>query len=180
MTQPPTVTPTPKSKAKSKSSKAKRNSKRQKLSIGKDEEKDQANISADEKHEEGNEDDGLGGAKWECLAVNLEEYQSVLDSIKSKDEDEQILTERIHNEILPDIEKAADARARKEAKRMRELENVQKLATAKRSSRIADKTAKQKEIEEAEEAERKRKDEIAMAHRQVDKQRKLEEVCVLG
>lgn len=178
MTHPPSVTPKPKPKSKAKSSKSKRNSKRQKLSNCEDEDGEHYASDAEEVrlHHESN-DDGLGGAKWECLAITLEDYQGVLDSIKSKDEDEQVLTQRIIDDILPDIEKAADARTRREAKRMRELENVQKLASAKRSSRIADKTAKQKEVEDAVDAERKRKEQTAMAHREADKQRKMEDVC---
>ena len=180
MTQPaPPPSKPKKTKSKAKQSKSQRTSKRQKLSTGEASEVDGDGAVGDEKsHVEKTEDDGLGGAKWECLAISLEDYQRVLDSIKGKDEDEQILTERITEEILPDIEKAADAKARREAKRMRELQNLQKLASAKRSSRIADKTAKQREMDEAAEAERKKHEELEMAHKEAEKQRKMEEVSI--
>ena len=53
-----------------------------------------------------------------------------------------------------------------------------KLATAKRSSRIAGKVERQKHIEEAEEVERKRLADIKMAKLEQEKQRKLEEVYI--
>ena len=51
---------------------------------------------------------------------------------------------------------------------------MQKLATAKRSSRIADKMEKQKAIQQAEEAERKHQADLDMAHREQDRQEKLD------
>jgi len=124
------------------------------------------------------EDDGLGGAKWECIAITYEEYKSFLESIqKSRDPDEKVLHKRLTLEVLPIIEKRAEAQARKLAARQRELQTLEKMATAKRSSRIASRTEKQKEIEDAEEAERKRIADLAMAKREQAKQHKLEEVC---
>lgn len=125
------------------------------------------------------EDDGLGGMKWECMCVTLEDYQDYMSSIrKSRDANEKALYKRIEEEILPELAKVAEEQAKKEARRMKELEVLQKLATAKRSSRISARMEKQKEVEEAEEAERKRQAELAKARAEQDRQRKLEEVSI--
>ena len=79
----------------------------------------------------------------------------------------------------PKRERQAEERAKKEARRLKEAENLLKLATAKRSSRISARLEKQKEEVEAAEAERKRQAEIAMAMAEQDKQRKMEEVSVV-
>jgi hypothetical protein len=57
---------------------------------------------------------------------------------------------------LPVIEKAEE-KQKKNARKQKELLNLQKLATAKRSSRIASKLDKEREEQEAAEAERKRR-----------------------
>jgi uncharacterized membrane-anchored protein len=123
------------------------------------------------------EDDGLGGAKWECLCVTLEEYQAYMDSIRrSKDPDERDLYQNLESDVMPIIERQAEERAKKEARRMKELEVQMKLATAKRSSRISSRVEKQREAEAAAEAERKRLADIAMAKAEQEKQQKLEKV----
>ena len=193
---PPPPEPAPKRKAKPKKGKAKgggarRQSKRLKISHDEDTEMEGTEVDVTEadgeetevKEEEqpsvAEEDDGLGGAKWECIAITYEEYKSFLESIqKSRDPDEKVLYRRLTSEVLPIIEKRAEAQARKLAARQRELQTMEKMATAKRSSRIASRTEKQKEIEEAEEAERKRIADLAMAKREQAKQHKLEEVCL--
>ncbi len=125
------------------------------------------------------EDNGLGGAKWELIAITLEEYNDFLESIRrSRDADEKTLSKRIRAEVLPVIEKAAEAQERRAARKQKEMENLQKLSTAKRSSRLAGKQEKQREEEEAAAAERKRKEDIAMARREVEKQQKMEQVSL--
>lgn len=125
-------------------------------------------------------DDGLGGMKWECLCITLEEYQEYIKSIRrSKDPNEKVLCQRLEQKVLPQIEAAAEEKARKEARKLKELEIMSKLATAKRSSRISARVEKQRENEEAAEAERKRQAEVAMAKAEADKQRKMEEVGVV-
>lgn len=126
------------------------------------------------------EDDDFGGFKWECLAITLDEYHTFMESIqRSKDPNEQVLYGRLRDEILPVVEKAEEEQRRKMAKKEKELRNMEKLATAKRSSRIASKTEKQKEEAEAAEAERKRLAELAMARREQERLNKLERVGVL-
>lgn len=125
------------------------------------------------------EDDGLGGSKWECLCVTLEDYESYMNSIrKSKDEDEQDLYKNLETEVLPIIHQQAEERAKKEARRLKEQEVLLKLATAKRSSRISSRLEKQKEAEAAAEAERQRQVELAMAKAEQEKQQKLEQVLI--
>ncbi|KAH6614998.1 hypothetical protein C7974DRAFT_57194 [Boeremia exigua] len=121
-------------------------------------------------------DDGLGGMKWECLCVTLEDYRDYLSSIrKSRDPNEKMLYRRLEEEVLPVMEGLADEQARKQARKAKELENLQKLATAKRSSRISARVEKQKEVEEVQAAERKRREEVAMARAEHAKQKKLED-----
>jgi len=116
--------------------------------------------------------------KWECICITLEDYQEYLTSIrKSRDQNEKNLYKRIEEEIIPELARVAEDQARKEARKMKELETLQKLANAKRSSRISARLEKQKEVDHAEETERRRKTELAMAKAEQEKQRKIEEVC---
>ncbi|PQE11163.1 PHD-finger domain-containing protein [Rutstroemia sp. NJR-2017a BVV2] len=120
-------------------------------------------------------DEGFGGAKWECIAVTLDEFTSFAASMeKSRDPNEKVLRKRIVDQVLPVLEKQEEARKRKAAQKERELINLEKLATAKRSSRIAGKMEQQKQEEEAREAERKRDAELAMAKKEQEKWLKLE------
>jgi len=124
------------------------------------------------------EDDGFGGMTWECIAVTLQDYQSFLESIrKSRDPNEKALHKAITDTVLPILEKKAEAQRAKALKKQRELENLQKMATAKRSTRIAGRLEKQKEEEEAAIAERKRIEDLEMAHKEQKRQQKLEQVC---
>ena len=127
------------------------------------------------KEEVPGEDDGLGGVKWECLAITLDDLNRFVASIeKSRDPNEKVLRTRITEDLLPLLEKQEEARKRKAAQKERELLNLEKLATAKRSSRIAGKLELQRQEEEAREAERKRQAELAMAKKEQEKWMKLE------
>ncbi|KAF2472110.1 uncharacterized protein BDR25DRAFT_333529 [Lindgomyces ingoldianus] len=164
-----------KSKAKSRKSRGTRNSKRRKQSSPEPEDVEEEEGTAAKDTEE-KEDDGFGGMKWECLCITLEDYQEFMNSIRrSRDPNEKALYERIKEDVLPIIQAAAEEQAKKEARRLKELEVLQKLATAKRSSRISSRLEKQKEQEEAAEAERRRQTELAMAQAEQEKQRKMEE-----
>lgn len=117
----------------------------------------------------------FGGFTWKLIAITLEEYQAFIDTIrKSRDPNEKELRKRLESQVLPVIEQRAEERAREAQRRDKELLNMQKLATAKRSSRIADKMEKQKAVEEAEAQERKRLADLEMAHREQDRQIKLD------
>lgn len=181
-TEPPPPPPPPKAKSKPKKTKGRRTSKRQKLAEpaedSAEDEEHQSTLEVETKAED--VDDGLGGAKWECIAVSLVEYNTFLDTIrKSRDPDEKVLFKRITEDVLPVIEKRAESQERKAAQRRREMENLEKLATAKRSSRLAGKQEKQREVQLAEDAERKRREDLAMARREQDKQIMMEEVCYI-
>lgn len=124
------------------------------------------------------EEDTLGGMKWECIAITLDEYHQLIASLKkSKDPNEKDLHRRLTESVLPIIEKREDERRRKEEKRIRDLQIMEKLALAKRSSRIAGRKEKQKEAEAAAEEERKRRAELELARKEQEKQRKIEAVC---
>lgn len=121
------------------------------------------------------EDDGLGGVKWECVAVTLNDLNGFSATIeKSRDPNEKMLRKRVIEDLQPLLEKQEEARRRKAAQKERELLNIEKLATAKRSSRIAGKLEQQRQEEEARETERKRQAELAMAKREREKWTKLE------
>ena len=112
---------------------------------------------------------------WECLAVTLDELNTFVASIeKSRDPNEKVLKKRIIEDLLPLLEKQEEARKRKQAQKERELINLEKLATAKRSSRIAGKVELQKQEEEAREAQQKKQAELAMAKKEQEKWMKLE------
>jgi hypothetical protein len=168
--------PKPKPKAKSKKSKSARSSKRRKISspeLSDPPEEDE--VDPNNTVDDG--DDGLGGAKWECVCITLEDYQDYMGTLrKSKDADEKDLYQNLQEDVLPVIEQHAEERLKKEARRMRELENQMKLATAKRSSRISARLEKQKEVDEAEETERKRHTELAMARAEQERLRRREDV----
>ena len=91
----------------------------------------------------------FGDMNWECIAITLEEYQEFLSGImKSRDPNEKALYKFVTTHVIPIIETAEERRRQKTLRQQRELEAFQKLATAKRSSRIAGK--RQHEMEEAE------------------------------
>lgn len=176
LTEPPPPEPSKaKPKAKSTKSKGSRSSKRQKMETLEAEEiagseGTPTNKQADEM------DNGLGGMKWECVCVTLEDYHEYMASIrKSRDPNEKVLLKRLQEGVIPVLESLAEEQARKQAKKMRELETMQKLAMAKRSSRISSRLEKQREMDEAQEAERRRAAELVAAKAEQEKQRKLEQ-----
>lgn len=121
------------------------------------------------------EDDGFGGAKWECIAVTLGEVQDFLSTIrKTRDDNEKILRDRIEEGLVPILEKHEESRKRKALARERELLNLEKLAHAKRSSRLAGKLERQKQEEEAKEEDDKRRKEEAVARKEEQQRLKRE------
>ncbi|EOA82156.1 uncharacterized protein SETTUDRAFT_173857 [Exserohilum turcica Et28A] len=175
MTDPPPPQP-PKTKSKPKPNKSRgsRSSKRQKMATPEpDDDAEEEQVASEQPQDM---DDGLGGRTWECVCVTLEDYHEYVNSIrKSRDPNEKILCKRLQEDVLPVMESLAEEQAKKQARKMKELENMQKLAMAKRSSRISSRLEKQKEMEEAEAAERKRQEELAMAKAEQERQKKLEE-----
>jgi len=199
---PPATPPKPKAKAKSKSKKVAkpktqgtRSSKRRKVEAtpekeeDEDEEMEDAEAGAvndtlltnDENGDTNGEPAyGFTNRTWECVAVTLEEYQDFLATIfRSKDPNEKQLRKSIEENVLPILEKRAEALRQKQLKKLRELENVQKLATAKRSGRLADKQEKERQDREIREAEEKKQAEIRMAHEEQERQKRIEEVSTV-
>lgn len=169
--------PQPKPKKNTKKAKAaQRSSKRRRVSatVSSD-----AEDGGDEGSEHGGpgetEDDGLGGMKWECIAVTLDEVQQFLFGLKSsRDENEKILRKQILNHLVPILEKQEESRKRKQMQREKELLNLERMAHAKRSSRLAGKAEQQKAEQQAREEERRRQEEEA-ARRKEEAQRVKEE-----
>jgi hypothetical protein len=179
---PPPPLPAPKPKKNSKKAKAAaRASKRRKVSeVVPESEGDLAEEELGRPEIEG-VDDGFGGMKWECVAVTLEQFNEFIESIRrSRHPDEKELHDVLVADVLPVLEQQAEERKRKEIRRERELLALEKLATAKRSSRIASKLEKQREEEEATEAERKRQTDLIMARREQEMLKKMEQVGVVS
>jgi DNA-directed RNA polymerase len=176
-TDPPIPAPLPpKPKANSKKARAAaRAAKRRRVSEAtqaKEEDGDDASIVAEQESKE----DPDGGYKWECIAVTLAEYQTFIESIqKSKDPNEKILRDRLNDDVLPVLLKDEEAQERRRQKREKELFNMQLLAGAKRSSRLADKQDKERREKEAAEAAQKHALELAAARKGQERQRHLEE-----
>ncbi|KAI9761604.1 MAG: hypothetical protein M1835_008148 [Candelina submexicana] len=170
--------PAPKPKANSKKGKAAaRASKRRKVSgITSDNAADGVEGDIADSAQPHEVEDGLGGRKWECLAITLSQYKDFIETLRNtKDPDEKYLYKTLVDNVLPTIEKLEEAQQRKAARREREMLNLEKLATAKRSSRIASKLDKQKEEQEAAEAERRRHAELVDAWKDRERQKKMEE-----
>ncbi|KAF6814988.1 PHD-finger domain-containing protein [Colletotrichum plurivorum] len=121
------------------------------------------------------EDSGLGGMKWECLAVSLGDVQALVASFhKTKDDNEKVLRDQLQEHLLPILEKQEDSRKRKELQRQRELLNLAKMANAKRSSRIASKVEQQKQEEKTKEEAQILLNKRAAARKEEQKRIKLE------
>lgn len=121
------------------------------------------------------EDDGLGGMRWECVAVTLEEMNRFLATLeKTKDPNEKALRQRIQENLVPILAKDEERRKKRERERERELINLQKMANAKRSSRIANKIEHQKQEEQAREEEHKRQIEEAARRKEEQLRLKME------
>lgn len=190
----PVATPKPKPKAKAKKavkprSRGTRSSKRFKAESEPEDEDEEmadaesgaqdetiATIGAEENEREDG-DFGFTSNTWECIAINLEDYQEFLATIfRSRDANEKQLRQNIENDVLPILEKRAEAIRNKQLRKQRELENLQKMTGAKRSSRLAVKADREKEEREAREAEEKKQRDIEMAHEEQERLRRAEEV----
>ena len=144
-----------------------RASKRRKVSAAADDEE-----ASEEKKDDAAEDDN-GGITWECVAATLPDYREFLDSIsKTRDPDEKYLRDRILEEVMPVIEKEEEVHERKRLKREKELANLQMMAGAKRSGRLAQKHEKERLEREAAETARKHEEDLAQARREQAEQQK--------
>ncbi|ROT37025.1 hypothetical protein SODALDRAFT_380509 [Sodiomyces alkalinus F11] len=120
-------------------------------------------------------DNGLGGMKWECLAVTLEEVHRVVASFQNtRDENEKVLRDQLQEHLVPILEKQEESRKRRALQQQRELENLAKMANAKRSSRLANKQERQKLEEQAREEEQRQLAEKEAARKVEETRLKLE------
>ncbi|KAI0427290.1 hypothetical protein F5Y09DRAFT_316705 [Xylaria sp. FL1042] len=134
---------------------------------------DDPTSDVEEAHEP--EDDGLGGAKWECIGVGLGDIQKFLATLrKTRDDNEKILRDTIEEHLLPILEKQEESRKRKALQREKELLNLEKMAHAKRSSRIAGKAEQQRLQQQARDEEEKRQREEKAARKQEQIRLKME------
>ncbi|PSR81618.1 hypothetical protein BD289DRAFT_484336 [Coniella lustricola] len=182
-TAPPPATPTKKTSQKAKA--AARAAKRRRLAAAaaaaaaesNNDESDNASAAEDnnEGPDQDDEQDALGGAIWECIAITLDEVRDFIEPLlKTKDPNEKILRGQIEEHMLPLLEKQEESKKRKIQQRERELLNLEKLAHAKRSSRIAGKAEQQKQEEtERQEREKRRVEEVA-AKKEEQKRMRLE------
>jgi len=176
MTEPPPPPATPKKNSK-KGKAAARASKRRRVSsaVASD-----AGDGGDEDSEDGRnvktpEDDGLGGMQWECVAVTLDEVRELLQWMeKTKDPDEKVLRDQLRDHLVPILERQEESKKRKQLQRERELLALEKMAHAKRSSRLANKMEHQKAEEQAREEERRRREEEERARKEEQKRMKME------
>lgn len=176
MTEPPAPSATPKKNSK-KGRAAARASKRRRISSAV---VSDAGDGGDEDSEDGQNaaeraDDGLGGRQWECVAVTLDEVRELLRWMeKTKDPDEKILRDQLQEHLVPILERQEESKKRKQQQRERELLALEKMAHAKRSSRLAHKLEHQKAEEQAREEERRRREEEAIARKEEQKRLKIE------
>lgn len=174
MTEAPAPAPKPKKNTK-KAKAVSRSSKRRRISEAVSEGGDACDEDSVTGQPDEREDDSLGGMKWECLAVSLSEVRQFLATIqKSKDPNEKILREQIQDHLVPILEKQEESKKRKQLQREKELQALEKMAHAKRSSRIAGKLEQQKAEEQAREEERKRQEEEAARRKKEQRQAKME------
>ena len=173
-TDPALPSPSPiKPKSKSKNSKAAARASKRRKTVDADELANGAEeLSAAEKYDALLTEDPFGGRKWECLAVTLDQYNDFLETIRrSRDLDEKVLYQYLSANVVPIVEKAEESQRRRMEKRERELMSLEKLTTAKRSSRIASKQDKEREEREGAEAEAKRKSDLLAAKRDQETQK---------
>ncbi|CAK7275299.1 hypothetical protein SEPCBS57363_006610, partial [Sporothrix epigloea] len=121
------------------------------------------------------DNNGLGGMKWECVAVSLDDLRALLSSISSKkDPNERVLHDKIVQHLLPILEQQDERRKKREKEREKELFNMAKMASAKRSSRIAGRQEQQRQRETVLEEEQKRRFDIEVQRKEEQLQRKAE------
>ncbi|ROW11135.1 hypothetical protein VMCG_01387 [Cytospora schulzeri] len=174
---PPPAAPSKKSSQKAKA--AARAAKRRRLTTeASSNDGDAENASGSEDNESPDQiedEDPLGGSTWECIAITLDEVRGFLEPLqKTKDANEKVLRDQIAGHLLPMLEKQEESRKRKMLQRERELLALEKMAHAKRSSRIAGR-AEQRKHEEVERQEReKRRAEESALRKEEEKRLKIE------
>ncbi|KAL4896704.1 hypothetical protein BDV59DRAFT_111919 [Aspergillus ambiguus] len=174
----PPPKPAPKPKSRRKSARAMRAAKRRRVAEESSDEEDYAaaTATADDGDAAAAAQDPFAEMTWECVAVTLDDYKGFLEKIrKTKDADEKILRDRIEEQVLPIIEKEEEVQQRERVKREKELFNMQLLAGAKRSSRLAGKAEKERQEREAAEATKRQEADLLAAQKAEDRQKRMED-----
>lgn len=137
---------------------------------------DADDASVSDNNEKDDEDEApLGGATWECVAITLEDFRTFIEPLKkSKDPNEKILLGQVEEHMLPLLEKQEESRKRKQLQRERELLSLEKMAHAKRSSRIAGRDEQRKQEEFERQEREKRLAEEAAARKEEQQRRKMD------
>lgn len=118
----------------------------------------------------------FGAYKWECVAVNLDDFKTFTASIaKSKDPNERNLKTKIEEDMIPELEAVEERRQRKMEAKLREIQMQEKMQGAKRSGRLAAKQEREREEAEAAEAERQRQILLKAARRDEERQQQLDD-----
>lgn len=119
--------------------------------------------------------DTLGGWKWECIAVSLDEYRTFLDANrKTRDPNQKSLNKYIEQTVLPILQEVEEKRLRKLEARARREALEARIHTAKRSGRLAAKFEAEKEAADRAEAERHHALTLAAAHREEERRHQME------
>ena len=120
--------------------------------------------------------DTFGGFKWELVAITVAQYQEFIESLqRTRDDAEIALRDYLQEDIIPVIEKGEESQRRKIERKERELVNLEKLAGAKRSNRLADRHERERQEREAAEAVQKHATDLATAHKEQQRQLKMEQ-----
>jgi len=163
---PPAVKPSKKTKAGRASLRKRRRTTNGSVANGDDEDSIVNGVVGDQPEREP-EDNGIGGRKWECVVVTLDQLNAFLGSLrKSRDDNQKILRKRLEENLLPILEQQEASRKRRELAHERELLSLARMATAKRSSRLADKAEHQRLEQQARAEEAKRLVDEAAARKQ--------------
>lgn len=171
----PPIPPAPAAKPKANSKRGRalaRAAKRRKLA--QEEEEEDEDMQQTGGNVEDSEDPSRG-YKWECVAITLADFQAFIDKLKkSRDEDERNLRDYLVDEVMPVIEHEEEEQQKKIQRREKELVTLQKLATAKRSSRIAGKQERERQEMLAAEEEMRREREKVEARKAEEMKAKAE------
>ncbi|KAF3910217.1 hypothetical protein ABW21_db0202497 [Orbilia brochopaga] len=127
-----------------------------------------------------NENDAfVAQIEWKCVCSNLQEYRTFVAKLeKSKHPDEKELRKVIKEDILPVFEKEEQKRKRKHLEDEKEQARLQMLSGRKRSARVDERMARQREAQEREYVLRNEREELEQQHREELQKQKDEEARI--
>ncbi|KAF2859843.1 hypothetical protein K470DRAFT_91385 [Piedraia hortae CBS 480.64] len=155
--------PKPKARAGATKAKAKGRGKGKGKGKGKGRAKAEEDADADAGAEQGIADEsmlteeagyGFTEETFSCVAITLAEYDELIEKwAKSRNDNEKELRRQLATTVRPLIVEAMEERSARAAKKLRQQDMEAQKATAKRSSRLADKAEKARREKEMREAE---------------------------